>query len=386
MARIIIFLLCLLLRNNVYAACYAGSWTSYGPVFDSLYVNQGTTLAACQQIACQYYPNIPECGYYLQPTCSNQTEYQSLSCQPHHSGAVNQSRTYTCSSQSWGPWTTTSDNCTPDPATCQSSSSTRTLSCQPHFSGLITQTDTISCPDPYGSPVETGYITTSNSCAPDPATCSPSVQTQSVACPIGYQGSIIQNRSSSCSDPYSSPTWTAWLTTSDTCMMTATNLNNPASPVSLISPLNPNSVLAQPAAPMTSVESVTVQDLTATATTPSTTSSSTTSSTGSGTTTTSGTDKKDKPKGFDVPKGKDIVPGFGIVMSMQLLNSGYNLQQEQMKEYINLIQEEDYGRQQSILLEFISANDTGDRLFSASAIRWRSILRDNPLQRFDGDD
>ena len=352
MARIITFLLFLLLRNNAYAACYASSWTSYGPVFDSLYVNQGTTLAACQQVACQYYPNIPECGYYLQPTCSNQTEYQSLSCQPHHSGAVNQSRTYTCSSQSWGPWTTTSDNCTPDPATCIQSTETRTLTCS-----------------------------------------------------AGFEGSLQEQRNSICSDPYGSPTWTTWLEIYNTCKMTATNLNNPTSPISPISPTNPNSVISQQmnsitTAPMTSVESVTVQDLTAIATTPSTpetpaTSVATVKSEASGTTsapspasttTTSGTDKKDNVKGMDVPKGKALVPGFGIVMSMQLLNSGYNLQQEQMKEYINLLQEQDYERQQNILLEFISANDTGDRLFNTSAIRWRSILRDNPLQRFDGDD
>jgi hypothetical protein len=147
---------------------------------------------------------------------------------------------------------------------------------------------------------------------------------------------------------------------------------------------------------MAPVESVTVQDLTATAPIPSTTETSGTTSKSesqsggsqqsSGTTTTSGTDKKDNPKGLDVPKGKDLVPGFGIVMSMQLLNSGYNLQQEQMKEYINLIQEQEYGQQQNILLEFISANDTGARLFNTSAIRWRGLLRDNPLQRFDLDD
>ena len=396
MARIIIFLLCLLLRNNAYAYCYANQWASYGPVFSSLGVTQGTTMQACQQLACQIYPGIPECGMFLQPACSNQTEYQSLSCQPHYSGAVNQSRTYTCSSQSWGPWTTTSNNCTPDPPTCQSSFSTRTLSCQPHFSGLISQTNTVTCPDPYGSPVETGYITTSNSCAPDPATCSPSVQTQSVACPVGYNGTIIQNRSSSCSDPYGSPTWTSWSTTSDTCTMTATNLNNPTSPISPISPTNPNSVISKS---MATVESVTVQDLTATAPTPSTTSGDTpksesqsgtattsTSQQANGTTTTSGTDKKENIKAPDVPKGKDLVPGFGIVMSMQLLNSGYNLQQEQMKEYINLIQEQEYGQQQNILLEFISANDTGNSIFNTSAIRWRGLLRDNPLQRFDLDD
>ena len=87
-----------------------------------------------------------------------------------------------------------------------------------------------------------------------------------------------------------------------------------------------------------------------------------------------------------VPKGKEIVPGFGIVLSMQLLNSGYNMQQQQMKEYINLIQEEQYGREQNLLLDLISSNDTGDYLFNTSAARWRGLLRDNPLQRFDLDD
>jgi hypothetical protein len=181
--------------------------------------------------------------------------------------------------------------------------------------------------------------------------------------------------------------------------MTATNLNNPTSPISPISPTNPNSVINQvTTAPVIQPESVTVQDLTAltptvtetTATSVATVKSEATGTTSApspaSTTTTSGTDKKDNPKGIDVPKGKDIVPGFGIVMSMQFLNQGYNLQQEQMKEYINLIQEQDYERQQNVLLEFISANDTGNSLFNTSAIRWRSILRDNPLQRFDLDD
>jgi hypothetical protein len=118
------------------------------------------------------------------------------------------------------------------------------------------------------------------------------------------------------------------------------------------------------------------------AATPTTTSGSA----GSGTTTTSGTGKKDNIKAPETPKGKDLVPGFGIVMSMQLLNAGYNMQQAQLEESIKLIQEEEYGRQQNILLEFISANDTGDYIIRASANRWRSILRDNPLQRFDLDD
>jgi hypothetical protein len=125
---------------------------------------------------------------------------------------------------------------------------------------------------------------------------------------------------------------------------------------------------------------------TSVATVKSETSGGTSAPSPAGTTTTSGTDKKDAPKAPEVPKGKTIVPGFGIVMSMQLINSGYNLQQTQIQENIKLIQEQDYERQQNIFIEFISANDTGTYLISASASRWRSILRDNPLQRFDLDD
>jgi hypothetical protein len=345
MARITLFLLLLILRNNVYAYCYAGSWTYYGPVFDSLYVDQGTTLAACQQLACQIYPSIPECGQPVDPPCQDITEFQSIACQPNYSGAINQSRTKTCSDNQWTDWTTTSNNCTPDPPTC----------------------------------IE-------------------SIETRQLTCASGFEGLLQEQRTSICSDPYGSPTWTTWLEIYNTCKMTATNLNNPTSPVSPISPMNPNSVLNQvTTVPIMQPEPVIVQDMTAlttTAETPATSVVTVKSESSGGTsapspaknTTTSGTGKKDSVKAPETPKGKDLVPGFGIVMSMQLLNSGYNLQQTQIEEAIKLIQEEEYGRQQNILLEFISANDTGDYIIRASANRWRSILRDNPLQRFDLDD
>jgi len=305
-------------------------------------------MQACQLLACQLYPYIPECGYTVsQPACTAQVEYRTLSCPIHQSGAINETRTYQCTSQSWGPWTTTSTNCTQDPPTCIESTETRQLTCSP-----------------------------------------------------GYEGLLQEQRSSLCSDPYGSPTWTSWSTLSNTCTMTVTNINNPTSPISPISPTNPNSVISQQitTAPIIQPEPVIVQDMTALTTTTTetpATSVATVKSEASGTTsapspvsttTTSGADKKENIKAPEVPKGKDIVPGFGIVMSMQLLNSGYNLQQTQIEESIKLIQEQDYERQQNILLEFISANDTGDYLISASANRWRSILRDNPLQRFDLDD
>ena len=393
MGKITTFLLFLLLGSNAYAYCYANQWASYGPVFSSLGVNQGTSMQACQQLACQIYPGIPECGMFLQPACSNSVEYQSTACsQPHTSGVVNSSRTFNCTSQSWSAWTITSNNCTQDPPTCHSSISTRSLSCQPHFTGQIIQTDTISCPDPYGPPVDSGYITTSNSCAPDPATCSPSVQTQTLACPVGYNGSIIQNRSSSCADPYSTPTWTLWSTTSDTCTMTATNINNPVSPISPISPTNPNSVISQQMKTAPIAESVTVQDITATAATPSaevkdTTMTSATGATSASSTTTSSVsssaEKKDAPVASNTPKGKEIVPGFGIVMSMQLLRSSYDMQQQAMQEYINLEQENEYGRTQEFSLSLLSETAVADRFDTLNRSRWANLLRNNALQRLE---
>jgi hypothetical protein len=339
MARIIIFLLYLLLKSNAYAYCYASSWTSYGPVFSSLYVNGDTSLAACQQLACQIYTHIPECSYYLQPTCQNQTEYQSLSCQPHYSGAINQSRTYQCSNQSWSAWTTTSNNCTPDTPTCIEATETRQLTCQ-----------------------------------------------------AGYEGLLQEQRTSLCSDPYGSPTWTAWSELLNTCTMTATNINNPTSPISPISPTNPNSVISQQvtSVPIIQPEPVIVQDMTALTTTVTetpATSVATVKNETSGvtsvpspvsTTTTSGT-----VKAPEAPKGKEIVPGFGIVMSMQLLNQGYTMQQQQIQEAISLEQENEYGRTQEFTLSLLAETAVGDRFDTLNRNRWASLLRNYPLQRLE---
>ena len=337
MVRITLFLLLLLLRNNAYAYCYATQWTDYGPVFSSLGVAQGTTLQACQQLACQLYPSIPECGQPVEPPCQDIAEFQSIACQPNYSGAINQSRTKTCSNNQWTDWTTTSDNCTPNPPTCIESTETRTLGCL-----------------------------------------------------NGFEGSIQEQRSSICSDPYGSPTWTVWSEIYNTCKMTATNLNNPTSPVSPISPMNPNSVVNQvTTAPIIQQEPVIVQDMTALTTTTETVTTSVAtvkSETNSASSSPSTTTTQATGKAPEVPKGKTLVPGFGIVMSIQLINSGYNMQQTQLEESIKLIQEQDYERQQNLLIDFIVSNDTGDYLIRASANRWRSILRDNPLQRFDLDD
>ena len=339
MVRITLFLILLLIRNNAYAWSCSFATTAEGWYLDGSMSCQGiATDIALQNHYCSWYrPNDPYCSIYQAPVCSPQVEYQSLSCPINQSGAINQSRTYECSAQTWTAWTTTSNNCTPNPPTCIESTETRQLTCQ-----------------------------------------------------AGYEGYLQEQRSSICSDPYGSPIWTAWSTILDTCKMTSTNINNPASPISPISPISPNSVLSTTSdTTMTSdIGQVTQQPLLEPSVNLST-NLSTPSSTTASTNTTSSTQSSSSSNTTvqtTVPKGKDIVPGFGIVMSMQLINAGYNMQQQQIEESIKLIQEQDYERQQNILLEFISANDTGDYIIRASANRWRSILRDNPLQRFDRDD
>jgi len=342
MVRITLFLLLLTLRNNAYAwSCNFQNTEDGWYLQGSMVCNGIDPQEALQQHYCSWYrPNDPYCSIYQAPVCQDQVEYRSLSCSIHYSGAINQSRSFTCSANAWSDWYTTSDNCVQDPPTCIESTETRQL-----------------------------------------------------ACSSGFEGLSQEQRTSICLDPYGSPTWTSWLEIYNSCKMTAANVNNVASPVSPISPLNPNSVINQvTTAPIIQPEPVIVQDTTALTTTetPTTSVATVTSSQVTtekqSTTTTSGTDKKEDIKAIVVPKGKDLVPGFGIALSMQLLNSGYNMQQQQIQESIKLIQEQDYERQQNIFIDFIVSNDSRDYLIRASANRWRSILRDNPLQRFDRDD
>jgi len=312
MAKITIFLLCLLLKSNAFAENYW--WSQCNWIFTT---HQGWYCQA------QYQP----------PACINQTEYQTLSCPVHQSGAINQNRNYNCTAGTWSAWTTTSNNCTQDPPTCHTTTETRQLACQ-----------------------------------------------------SGYNGNIMQSRSSVCSDPYGTPIWMDWVETGNTCVMTATNINNPTSPISPISPTNPNSVISQSVSNTMTISDTGTQqplaDQSASLNTTSSTSGSTfQQSTLTPSTTNSGSsDKKDNPK-VEIPKGKEIVPGFGVVMSMQLISSGYNMQQQQIQEYINLTQEYEDVRQQDFLIDLIATSDIGDNFNRIADYRWRSLLGNNSLQR-----
>ena len=222
----LILLLTLLRSSDVQAACYAGSWTNGMPVYGSLFVTGGTTLAQCQALACQIYPNISGCP----SLCQVENETQTQSCPVNFSGQITQSRTKTCPDNTWQPWTTTQNTCVANPPSCKTTTETQTLQCQ-----------------------------------------------------TGYTGSITQTRSSTCPDPYGTPTFQPWVTTSDTCKK---SINNPTNPMSPISPLSPASSTSAPtiqSSPVTvqTPDSVPNSEATPTETAPtqSTTDSQTTSTT-----------------------------------------------------------------------------------------------------------
>ena len=328
MAKIITFLLCLLLGSNVYAdGFYFGEW---------------------------YCTFNPQYGYWSceirHPQCQNQTQYQTLSCPIHQSGAINQSRTYVCGTQGWGPWTTTSTNCTQDPPTCVSTTETR-----------------------------------------------------QVACAAGYTGFIQEQRSSTCSDPYGSPTWTTWSETSNTCMMTATNINNPTSPISPVSPMQSVTVTEQPSVQQETIvtstdvstetsQSPTVTNNSASNTTetPKTTQESSSNAAKTNTVTPqsnntpapiSSPKQSENNASVSVPKGKDLVPGFGLVMSLDLINAPINFQQQQLEITIQYSQELPDGIRgnQEFITELITQG-SATNLFDIGSKRWADLYSNYEVQ------
>ncbi len=249
--------LLILRSNNVQAACYASTWSNGAPVYSTLFVDGGTTLAQCQAIACQAYPGI------------------SQSC----------------------------------PSTCQQVSETQTLSCQANYSGQITQTRIKTCPDNQWQ----AWQTTQNTCVANPPTCQLSSQQQTLSCPTGFTGSITQTRSSTCPDPYGSPVWQPWVTTSNNCKK---SVNNPTNPVSPVSPLSPTSATSAPTIQSSPVTAPTPNSVPNSETTPTaSTETPTQTTTGSQTTSTTPT-SKDLPS-LPTPKGKtrSVV---GLALSLEL--------------------------------------------------------------------
>ena len=270
MARFLLsltLLLTLLRSSDVQAACYASTWTNGQPVYSSLFVDGGTTLAQCQAIACQAYPGIS-------PSCPQA-------------------------------------NPPPQVVTCTYSAQTETRSCPINFSGSQTWKKETNCPTgSYGQPVQSEWFKIQDSCVQNPPTCQVSSQQQTLSCPTGYTGSITQTRSSTCPDPYGSPVWQPWVTTSDTCKK---SINNPTNPVSPVSPLNPTSATSAPTIQSSPVTAPTPNSVPNLETTPTASTETQTTETKTDSQTTSTTQVSPSPP----PKGK-VRSAVGLALSLEL--------------------------------------------------------------------
>ena len=307
-------------------------------------------------------PSDPYCSIYQTANaCSDSVEYRTLACtEPNTVGVVNQVRDYYCQTNTYGAWVTTSENCSPAPATC----------------------------------IDTA-------------------ETREIACDSGYEGTITQVRSYQCSDPYGQGQWTDWVESNRNCNLSVTSPTSPLSTTipqatsdgSSTDPANPVSTSVQPPA----IDNVTAPENAQTLTTvmpdlvPSKEESTETQPKQEQTkedkkeVTTNNLeetesqqeskqseeekDEEETEQAPDVPKGKELVPGFGITMSLDVLNNGIQLQEIQLNEVLTLIQEQEYGTQQNILLDLVFQDDVDAGLGSIADFRWRSLLRDNPLQQ-----
>ena len=123
---------------------------------------------------------------------------------------------------------------------CAPTSETQNIACPSGSSGTITQRRTGLCTG--GTPAcpslsWSSWSTTLNTCGVNgttlptpptvvipPQTCIPSVETQTVACPVGQVGGILQQRSRSCP----ANTWSGWMQVSSSCQTdTARNACTP---------------------------------------------------------------------------------------------------------------------------------------------------------------
>ena len=334
--------LIILRSNNVQAYCYATQWASYGPVYSSLGVAEGTTLQACQQLACSLFSGIPECGQPPVPVCQDIVENQTLSCEPNYSGAVNQTRTKTCSNNQWTDWVTTSNNCSPNPPTCISSVQERQTACQQGFTGTITEQQITSCPTPYSQPVVSPWIESTNLC------------TKSITNPTNVASPV-------------NPASPINATVTQEPMPIAPAPEPPAEPPPMEAPAQDT-----PASPAPTAET----------TTPTVSSGSTSTQSSQPTVNTTQTATPTATTQPVVPKGKEIVPGFGVVMSLEILNKPMQTQQIQLNDTLAYQQELPYDLRgnQDLLLQFITDSTVGINFDRSARSSWDRLLRSYEIQ------
>lgn len=213
----------------------------------------------------------------------------------------------------------------PPLVSCTYSAVTEQRSCPPNYDGFTTWKRETNCPGgSWGPPTNSGWFQIASSCTPKPPSCNPTSQTQTLACQQGYVGAIMQTRTSICPDPYGQPVWSPWMTTSDSCVKSPTNptnISSPLNPVSPISPLNPVSPISPTSVTTTQTGSATAQSAAQ-----SNNSTSQTSMDGNvaPTQVSSAPPQTAQPSATsnstaNLPKGKIFIPGLGLALSTELI-------------------------------------------------------------------
>lgn len=164
--------------------------------------------------------------------CNPVHETQSVACPAGQIGTITQERDGTCTGPGntlvYTVWTTTNDTCAAPPANaipavvpaipddCALTTFSEVGSCATGQTGHILRTRTYdTCARTY-----TPWTVATDSCASPPAgaTCTPSSRQQTIACPPGLSGVIVQSQSSSCPTANGAPVWPpSWNTVSNTC-------------------------------------------------------------------------------------------------------------------------------------------------------------------------
>ncbi len=178
------------------------------------------------------------------------SETQTVACPSGQTGHIIQTHTKSAyPSCTFGSWTTTSNTCVVTPTTTTTNTTctfplaeTQTIACPSGQTGHITQTHTKSA---YPSCTFGSWTTTSNTCASaaDASCPSPLSETQTVVCPSGQTGSIVQVRTKSSS---LGCLFGSWATVSNTCASNSTNNSTPLSVSSCAEPLSEQQIISCP--------------------------------------------------------------------------------------------------------------------------------------------
>ena len=342
MAKIGILLLSLIQWSNVYAwSCYYNQTEDGWYLEDSMVCDGIDSQVALEQEYCGWFrPDDPVCLSFIEPICVDSIEYQTLSCPINYSGGIQQSRTYVCKQASWTDWTTTSDNCTPNPPTCIASFDSRVLQCPSGYDGQITETRISSCPNPYGTEVWSDWSESQNSC------------TQSTTDPV-------------------SP-------------ISVTSPTNPVSPTAIESATVPTIDVPQtinPAEP--TIESVVQEELGETSDKVETNTSDKTDSTEQVKENKQDGDKEQSKDNVDnvVDNRKEIVHGFGLVLSLEILNKPMEFYQPPLADMFSITQEFPVNADtREFQLDLLKRNDVEDYYYSISDSSWERIRRSDILQ------